>query len=1481
MGIPPCHTRRPCIEVDLDETYHSQKATPDNNPVFCPHQIGRLNSLAAPSAALQLASLYGQVAGSTPIRSPPSMLTATTLVSSGRRRAEDPLPPADKDGPEVDELEPTSPHMTEGRSYAMDMKAHYRFCLKCGPDYTPLSGEDADLDEDLGTLWSCNTCSASFHEQCCKTSRKGPKPQPPPDLTCPRCVKQISISSDSAAVCELCEQPEAPPDRQAAFDKVEMSPADSFLLFRCQRCLSTYHMACMLPLTKSDHPAKRLAKMKKAWKCIQCYNWDAVAETIYTYRYDKSVPLTSSASTVCTSKRGAGDLDIPHRQPDAASEVSNSERDLDRNDNGSGSKGCVESHTMQCREYFVKFEGYPWRYGQWVPEKWLRKVALKLLTSFHRRITQEEEATADRQQLLTNNHRKHPINDDVPVPHDWLFVDRVVDVTFRNGFTTAQALALQSTQLQDTLKYIQVMKVVWRGGSGAAAFTDWSTSANQWNDLKLSDPRFYKNLRSAYFDWIRRMKIPGEAQIYRLQQQSLPKVFRPLSKTPVFMDKVLKEYQIEGVNWLLYNWWNKRSSIIADDMGLGKTVQVLTFLGVLEQEYKKFPFLIVVPASTLGHWKRELESWVARLVVILYTGDEETRNLITQYEIFGGSSKNSHKNVACHVVLCSYEAIMRDATKFEKVQWEVLVADEGHRLKNEESKGFLMLNEIIQSNHRILMTGTPLQNNLKELYTLMTFLDPIKFPPGQREGTIWAKEYNELDANVVSELHESLKPYFLRRTKDIVLKDLPPKIEMFVPIGMSRAQRELYKSVLTKNYGNLRVVAHPYLLDPPADENELRDTDLAAAHKAHTEAAGKLVFLQKVLRRLKDEGHRVLIFSQFRMALDEIELFLMGEGYLYSRLDGTTQVASRQQLIDDFNDSQSAQFVFLLTTRAGGLGVNLTAADTVIIYDADWNPHADLQAMARSHRIGQTKPVFVYKLFTAGCVEERIAEVCKRKMVLDEVIVESMEKENLSKEQLSSIIKFGAEALFNESQNDSFIYDDAAIEKLLDRGFFLEELKSRKEDPTINNNNAFSFAKVWTLDPALPLSSDAPDGELIDSNPDPEFWDRVLTGKTESLSLTKATKIPETITSREGEASDSNTDIQSVHRVDNELGGVHRPKRNASKGVKSYKEYWVDGDAEADNIPEAVGPLSDKDDDFVGEIVDRQSPASSLGESASDDHTDGPPKRTRRRSKSRQSSASLLGEPVLDGHTDGPPRKTRRCSKSRQSFASLLGESVLDDHTDGPPKKKQSSSKTDPAKKTGAKRGRPRKVPLPSPTMEESRSASAYSRQNYLEAQPICVANLIQDNTSVDGAVRSSQCIESFIPTALQYGPTGRQKASPTLPKVNTASCNLPTSTNSFSGSFQRTMQHPAFGQLQSFSAFWPRGSIKPQVYSPLGPPFFGMHVGPDAGISGVRNTGHGAVVNHALPFDIPLPNSDGMKPRSPPPVATQDVIDLTFSDED
>ncbi|TPX34927.1 hypothetical protein SmJEL517_g02628 [Synchytrium microbalum] len=1118
----------------------------------------------------------------------------------------------------------------------LDPKLHYKFCSKCGPDYTYRpSKRDADLEADPGPLWPCNTCTASMHENCITKSKRS-KSTKPPNYTCQQCTKKGIV------LCELCDRVD-PPSKAVKLLGSEL-PNDSDTLFlRCERCVSTFHSSCLLQAIwpNDERAVKTLGKMKRGHKCHECLEYDVVIETVYTYRDVVTSPVKvddiSDEEDEVVKEDGkagiVGDDDVTIVDQNSASATASSSKKATVD--ALQSKATLNT-PQSTREYYCKFEGFPWRFATWLPEKWIKKVADRKLLAFHRQIAiQEAESAASKSNLPRHQIQKHPIPGDIPIPQEWLFIDRVVDVTFAKGYSVHQALALPTGQAANALPYVESMKVVWSGASGLRAYSDINTSVeNYWTDLKTTDPKLNRNLRDAYRNWIRRQKIPGEALHYLAKQRLLPRQsFHPIEATPEYIGNPLKDYQIEGVNWLLYNWWHNRSSIIADEMGLGKTVQVLTCLSILENEFKKFPFLIVVPSSTLGHWQRELKEWAPRLDVTMYAGDEPTRKLIAQYEIFGGSLKA--KNICCHVVLTSYESILRDANKFASIKWEVVVADEGHRIKNDESKGFSRLTDSIQSKHRILMTGTPLQNNLKELYTLMSFLDPIKFPVGERADTIWEKEYLDLTPDVVTQLHDDLKPYFLRRTKDVVLKDLPPKIEMFVPVGMSREQKVLYKAVLTNSYGSLRgmesklkagslqnilmqlrkVVAHPYLLNAPPDENDLRDTNPAEAHRRHVMASGKLVLLQKVLRVLRKEGHRVLIFSQFRMALDEIETFLIGEGYLYGRMDGTTVVSSRQRLIDDFNDPQSDQFAFLLTTRAGGVGVNLTGADTVILYDADWNPHCDLQAMARSHRIGQTKPVFVYKLFTAGCVEERIVQVCKRKMVLDEVIVESMEKEKLSKDAISGIIRFGAEALFSENENvneNTAIYDDAAVDKLLHREFFLEELRNRKEDPEkeLNQNNAFSFAKVWTLDPIVDedLAAAAPNGEIIDTNPDPAFWDRVLQGQRDETGRNSSEVVD---LEYKNDSTDPNEmDYVPDDDMDDGSGGASKRSRRLKRRVAVKPISYTESN-ELDSSPAAgrkrkagFGRTAADDEDFAGVASPQSDAAAEFDHHDEDDEDD-------------------------------------------------------------------------------------------------------------------------------------------------------------------------------------------------------------------------------------------------------------------------------------
>ena len=313
--------------------------------------------------------------------------------------------------------------------------------------------------------------------------------------------------------------------------------------------------------------------------------------------------------------------------------------------------------------------------------------------------------------------------------------------------------------------------------------------------------------------------------------------------------------------------------------------------------------------------------------------------------------------------MTSYELISIDAACLGSVHWEILVVDEAHRLKNAQSKFFKVLSGY-GINFKLLLTGTPLQNNLEELFYLLNFLTPSKFndlESFQANFTDIAKEEQ------VHKLHQLLGPHMLRRMKGDVLKNIPAKSEFIVRTNLAQMQKKFYRNILTHNFEALRaksgaqssllnvmmelkkVANHPYLLPAASEEAPIAPNGLFEI-KAMTAACGKLVLMSKMMRKLKQQGHRVLIFSQMTKMLDLLEDFLDGEGYKYERIDGSITGSLRQEAIDRFNAEGAEQFCFLLSTRAGGLGINLYTADTVIIYDSDWNPHNDIQvALNHSH----------------------------------------------------------------------------------------------------------------------------------------------------------------------------------------------------------------------------------------------------------------------------------------------------------------------------------------------------------------------------------------------------------------------------------------------------------------------------------------------------------------------------------------------------
>jgi len=585
-------------------------------------------------------------------------------------------------------------------------------------------------------------------------------------------------------------------------------------------------------------------------------------------------------------------------------------------------------------------------------------------------------------------------------------------------------------------------------------------------------------------------------------------------------DLALHPYQLEGISWARHSWNNNTDIILADEMGLGKTIQTITFLYSLYKEgHCRGPFLVAVPLSTLINWEREFALWAPEFYVVSYVGDKDSRVMIREHELSfeenavrksDKASRIKSSTVKFHVLLTSYEIISIDAACLGSVQWEVLVVDEAHRLKNNQSKFFRILAGY-HLNYKMLLTGTPLQNNLEELFYLLNFLTPSKFT----DLSVFQSSFEDIaKEEQVRKLHELLGPHMLRRLKADVLKSMPTKSEFIVRTNLAPAQKKTYKNILTRNFEALnakgggqvsllnvmmelkKCANHPYLLPGPAEDAPMAPSGLFE-FTAMTKASGKLVLLHKMLLKLKEQGHRVLIFSQMTKMLDLLEDFLDGIGFKYERIDGGITGTLRQDAIDRFNRPHAEQFCFLLSTRAGGLGINLATADTVIIYDSDWNPHNDIQAFSRAHRIGQTNKVMIYRFVTRNTVEERVTQVAKKKMMLTHLVVQPGMggKNNLSKQEIDDILKFGTEELFKEEEEtgegesgNDIVYDDKTVQSLLDR---TNDGIEEKENWANEYLSSFKVATYQTKE-----GGEAEEEvEILKQeadNTDPAYWEKLL-----------------------------------------------------------------------------------------------------------------------------------------------------------------------------------------------------------------------------------------------------------------------------------------------------------------------------------------------------------------------------------------------------
>ncbi|XP_012054307.1 PREDICTED: lymphoid-specific helicase-like, partial [Atta cephalotes] len=597
-----------------------------------------------------------------------------------------------------------------------------------------------------------------------------------------------------------------------------------------------------------------------------------------------------------------------------------------------------------------------------------------------------------------------------------------------------------------------------------------------------------------------------------------------VSILPKYFCGNLRDYQLKGLEWLKLLHKNSLSGILADEMGLGKTIQTIALICHLVEERQAGPYLIITPLSTIPNWLIEFEKFAPVIPIFLFHGTIEKRNAVRMKIKCIHPVEDNYRTQP--VVLTTYEVLIHESKFFQSLRWRYIIIDEGHRIKNYKCKLIKVLHSI-RSMNRLILTGTPLQNNLSELWSLLNFLLPEIFDDLDTfESWFDVKELQyqhgtekllkqEEEKHVLSSLREILKPFMLRRVKSEVCLEIPPKKELIVYAPLTELQYDLYKAVLNYDlemlskievpdliiqtvngerpkrqcflrspYGSIKsksknrelnisvnnnikqkptksedklskckqytdvternreflvrinfqnrmpmykkIVNHPYLVHCP-----LNSTGLPKIDNDLIRSSGKLLVLDAMLAKLKMRGHKVLLFSTMTMILDMIEDYLTLRDYNYVRLDGTTKIEVRKQNIATFNNDPD-MFLFLISIRAGGIGLNLMSADTVIVYDSDWNPQVDIQAMARCHRIGQTKPVVIYKLCTKGTIDEAIMKRADAKRILEKMVM-SKELQSLNINRVLEMKKLMESKEYKIVTSEKEVFTEMELNNLLDR----------------------------------------------------------------------------------------------------------------------------------------------------------------------------------------------------------------------------------------------------------------------------------------------------------------------------------------------------------------------------------------------------------------------------------------------------------------
>jgi len=496
-------------------------------------------------------------------------------------------------------------------------------------------------------------------------------------------------------------------------------------------------------------------------------------------------------------------------------------------------------------------------------------------------------------------------------------------------------------------------------------------------------------------------------------------------------------------------------------MGLGKTIQTIALITYLiDRKRNNGPFLIIVPLSTMSNWMLEFDRWAPSVVKISYKGSPNVRRMLQQ------QLRTSKFNV----LLTTYEYIIKDKSTLAKIKWKYMIIDEGHRMKNHHCKLTQVLNTHYLAPHRLLLTGTPLQNKLPELWALLNFLLPSIFKCcntfEQWFNAPFATTGEKVELNeeetvlIIRRLHKVLRPFLLRRLKKEVESQLPEKVEYVIKCDMSSLQRIVYRHMQTRgvlltdgsekdkrgkggtqtlmnSIMQLRKICnHPFMFqhieEALAEHNGINGGIMQGPDLYRS--SGKFELLDRILPKLKRTGHRVLMFCQMTTLMTIMEDYFNYRNFTYLRLDGTTKAEDRGLLLHKFN-KDSEYFIFMLSTRAGGLGLNLQAADTVIIFDSDWNPQQDLQAQDRAHRIGQKNEVRVLRLVSVNSVEERILAAAKYKLNLDEKVIQAgmFDQKSTGSERRQFLQAILATEEQDEEEDENEVPDDETINQMIAR----------------------------------------------------------------------------------------------------------------------------------------------------------------------------------------------------------------------------------------------------------------------------------------------------------------------------------------------------------------------------------------------------------------------------------------------------------------